>query len=529
MVAVRKIDSNITGLSYAEETSLGTLPTNPTWQRMEPNSYGDFGGNPTLTARTPINPSRQRSKGVITDLEATGGFQLDVTQENLQDLMQGFLFADAREKGSAEPSAVTGTAYTVTAEEQGLIETNDLIFASGFGVAANNGLKLVTASNGTSISAADLASESSPPDGAAITVVGHQFASADLKVAKSAGAYARITTESSGKDLTELHLIPGEWIYVGGDTTAQQFDDSANNGFKRVRSVTEHAITVDKSDSDMMTDTGTGKTVQVFFGRVIKNETGIDANHPVKRRTYTLERTLGAPDDASTNVQAEYIRGATPQQITFNITSASKMTADLSFLSTENTLLFAGRTAGDAAYDAVKGGSIKADAKTSPAKSGSAYNTSSDVSRIRIALAEPDPLDEAPTAAFVYAQELTLSINNNANANKAVGFLGSFDITAGTLEVGGSVTAYFSSVQALQQIRDNESVTMDVILARDNAGMAFDMPLVSLGGGRVNATADQAIQLPLDMQAVSGLAVHEGLNHTILICYFDYLPDAAEE
>ena len=127
------IDSNKVGLRYAEETfgSIGVLPTTPEWQALEPNSYGDFGPQISTVARSPINKSRQRKKGVVVDLDASAGFQSDFLQKSMYDLMQGFMFADWREKANAVPTAVTGTGYTVGSSASDFAE-DDLVFAEGY-------------------------------------------------------------------------------------------------------------------------------------------------------------------------------------------------------------------------------------------------------------------------------------------------------------------------------------------------------------------------------------------------------------
>ena len=100
-----KIDSNVTGLRFAWERCLRELWPTPLWKALEPNSYSDFGQTITTVARNPINPARSRKKGTVTDMDANGGFNQDLTQDGLTELAQSFFFANARERGT------TGAAY----------------------------------------------------------------------------------------------------------------------------------------------------------------------------------------------------------------------------------------------------------------------------------------------------------------------------------------------------------------------------------------------------------------------------------
>src|SRR5690606_41662996 len=108
-MAIRnKIDSNETSLAIAKEVigTPGVLPSTPEWHSMEPNEYDDFGGELTLLARRPINSSRQRKKGAIVDLEASGGFNQDFTNENSQMLTSGVMYANFREKLNEDRKSV---------------------------------------------------------------------------------------------------------------------------------------------------------------------------------------------------------------------------------------------------------------------------------------------------------------------------------------------------------------------------------------------------------------------------------------
>ena len=600
-------DSNSTGLRVAEEQSYKVPYATPVWEPQEPNSYADFGGDITTTPRAPINADRQRKKGPTTDLEAAAGWESDLTQENMQQQLQGFFFADLRRKADvglrrrplragtagenadftivdidttsdeitvdsriAASAAVAagGTGYsvgdvltvtnanaTITAQftvataPAGVVGTvtllrqgrafvdsgvgaattggggsgctltvtyangltwaaGDLLFISGLDDAANNGLKLVSSvANNVLTTVENLVTDASPASTARMTTVGHQFAADDLNVVVSA-AYPTITSDAT-YNFTLLGLVPGEWIYVGGDTSLTKFAEAANNGFARVRSVTATAITLDKTQNTMVSETLSGsKTVRLFFGRVLKNETGTN----IRRRTYEAERTLGAPDDAQpTQIQAEYVVGCFPNEFKLKIPESNKVTCDLMYLGADVVQ----RTAAEG----VKAG-------TRPdIEEASAFNTSSDFKRTKMAV--HSLTDAAPTPLFAFVLDLNFGINNNGTVNKAVGVLGGFEVTAGNFEVSGDMEVYFGDVGASQAVRNNANVTLDAHLVKENAGISIDMPLISLGDGKPNVAPGEAIKLPLNADAASGALIDPNLNHTLLMVFWDYLPDAA--
>lgn len=517
MAQLPKIDSNITGLAYAEEAQLGLLPGesglpgSPTWRILQPNSYSDFGGELITVSPNPINPSRQRRKGVVTDLNASGGFNQNLNFYNLSDLMQGVMFADMRRKGRAFVTAVdldsaNPDEYEVPATAGFLV--GSLIKGIGFTNSANNALNVVTAvvtNTSVEVATGQLVAEV-PPAVAQINVVGFQAGSADLNVVVT-GDFATIT--STTLNFTTLGLVPGQWIFVGGDTAPTRFVNAANNGFKRVRSIAANALVLDKSFLPMIAETGTALTIRLFFGDVLRNETG----SLVKRRTYNIERLLGAPDDSFPNqIQSEVLVGALANEFTLNVPSAELVNVDFTFVATDN---------------------VQRDSTTGPKQTSvqsffgaNEYNTSSDIGRIRMSVVSTT--DEAPSALFAYVTEATLSINNNVTPAKAIGVLGAFDVNAGTFTVSGEVTAYFTNVSAIQAVRNNANVTLDISFVKDNTGIVYDLPLISLGNGRLNVELDQPITLPLATEAASGEDVLSTLNHTLLITYFNYLPNAAE-
>lgn len=515
-----KIDSNITGLRAAEELSLGVLPAaaNQRWVEQEPNSYADFGGNITTVARNPINPGRQRKKGVVTNVEATAGFNADLTQTNFQDMLRGFFYANYRSKQEFTGVAVTvsspANTYGATGIGTGYF-VGDLVFASGYTNTANNGLKRITTQAANLLTVAETLVGETSPTTAKLVAVGFQGTSGDLTITNSGSAFPVLG--STTKNLTELGLIPGEWIYIGGDAVAERFATAANNGFARVRSVTANAITLDKTQATMVTDNGATKTIRIYKGRVLKNEIGTS----IVRRSYTLERTLGVSEPTTPTLeQAQYVSGAVPNEFTLNMATADKIVCDLAFIGINSSTI----------DEVVSGANTLLSKLPSvvrvPVVESDAFNTSSDFSRIR--LAAVSSTNAFPAPLFTYSEEATITINNNNSPNNALGVLGAFEVTAGTFEVGGSITAYFGDVASIAAVRNNTDITLDMILVKSNAGIAIDLPLLTLGGGLPNVEQDQPVTIPLELSAATAAKVASTLNHTLLMVFFDYLPNAAD-
>lgn len=501
-----KIDSNDTGLRFAVEKCLKELPTlavdgaDPVWHPLEPNSYGDMGANVTTVARNPINPSRQRQKGVVTDLEASASFQMDLTGRNHLYMMQSYNFALAREKPTTAPlnapvvpvtAVTTGTGYAMADAFASQLAVGDLVMAEGFGVAANNGVKVVTAVATGTVLAAGLAAEASPPAGAKLTNIGVQGTAGDLAITVS-GGQTRLTATTL--NLSSLGLIEGEWIYIGGDATLTHFD--TNQGFARVDAIAAGSLLLGKTSWTPAAEAGGSKTVQLFFGTVIRNEEDPD---DIVRQPLQFERTLGSDADGT---MSQYIIGSIANEFTLNVPQADKVTAEMGFV----------------ACDAIaRPGATGLKPGTRPALTQSdAFNTSSDVRRLAFSI-----VGEA-TPLFLYATDLTITINNNASGAKAIGVLGNFDINIGVFDVGGSVTAYFQDVRAVNAVRDNADVSMDLILVKNNMGIVWDIPLMALGNGMVAVEQDQAITVPLDT-----MAAQSSFGHTLMYVNFPYLPNAA--
>lgn len=499
-------ESNSTGLALARETSLGVLPQPPVFSQRAPNSYKDFGPAYKSKARSPINASRQEQKGVVVDRDAAAGWQEDLTYAAFGYMAEAVFYANYRRKGDVSVAAVTAADGYHPANGGGQFFRNgDIIAGVGFGNAANNGVKVLTADGSANdVGAAGTADE--PAATGYITKVGHVFAAGDISLSEVGTLFQ---LNSAAGVLNNLGVIPGETVFVGSDDPATSFAVPAGGvapgGFCRIASVSADgkSAVIDKMQNPGV-DGGAGKTIAVYLGRVLKNES--DPNL-IERISFTMERTLGKADDADPFQQAEYVHGTLVDSFDMPLNTADKITTDYTMVGTKYSTV-------TSAVGPIQG--------TRPVLSdGDAFTTSNDMVHQSLNICGQ------ATPLYAYLTDVSLSIKNNIKPNKALGILGAFDLTAGNFQVSASCNAYFADVTAQEAIAQNDNVTFGFALVRSGQGIVVDLPLVSLGDGKPKVASNEPITVALTMQAARASLLSPATDYTAMVVFFDYLPVAA--
>lgn len=326
------------------------------------------------------------------------------------------------------------------------------------------------------------------------------FSHGDIDFNEDDGVYSLTSTS---QDFRELGLVEGEWVFVGGDEVDNRFDDELGAFYARISKIEENRLTFDNGSfkAGLNSVSGSGKEIKMYMGVVLKNEATADK---IKRKSYTFERTLGF-DLNENKPQAEYISGAVLGEFSLEAKQGEMLKADLSFIAT------------DTEYNV---GDPKSKGKLTSALGEAGINTTSDLRFVRLNLI--DKTKSTSTPLFAYVTEASIEVNNNLNENKALGVFGAIDVSAGNFDVKGKVSAYFTTVKAVEAVRKNSEVGLTQIYATQGKGFIFDIPLVSLGGGTLNVEKDNPITLELEASGAENQ-----FGYTMMYINFPMLPKIA--
>lgn len=489
----RVLTNNIS-LAYSIESVFGVLNTSGEWKLLEPNDITTFGATITTVARSPISKDRQRKKGTVVDLDSAAEFEHDLTKEVFIDFAEGFVFArftglansvirsGATQQSLAAdddpPPAGTASGYTHSALSAAY-PTGQLMFARGFTNAINNGLKqVITGSTTTStLIATDLLIDETPTlaANATLEVAGFRFGTSEISITVT-GTTAVITRIAGTKDFTTLGLTPGQLIHVGGLLVANQF--SAGKGYARVVSVpSATVINLDKLSSTIATDPGTGDTVDLLYGRFLRNVA--TDNGSFLERSYQFEAAL--PNlGAGATPRYEYSLGNLANTMAIALPLADKATVTFGFVGTDTGVPTATR-ATNAATPTVVRQSV-------------AFNTSQDILRLRI-----QKVDE--TGLTTCFKDVTLTLNNNVTPEKCLGTLGAVFMNTGNFEVDLEGQILFTDEAVASSVRNNDTVTMDTLLKNGDGAICIDLPSLTLGGGDLEFPVNESVLMNLTGQA----------------------------
>lgn len=500
-----RVLTNTTSFSVARESVVGTIPTSG-WKLLEPNGVNQFGAEITTVARSPISNRRQRRKGTVTDLDSGFEYEADFTQDVFEDFIEAFLFANAANGDLTFRGAdVTSSGFTVpalTASQGARLQFDaggpiSLMYSRGYLNAANNGLIPLTVdpvSTDTVLEFSGAVAETAPTNAVA-EVAGIRATAGDLALAVSSG----IGTLSSGNnsvtgsdqiDFTTLGLTLGQYVHVGGLTSANQFgstaagDGTRSLGYARVIGIAAAALTLDKLTTLLVasdgTDDGSAGTlipVDLLFGKFIRNVPVGSTDYA--EITHTAEAVFPNLDNPSGD-KYRYSRGLYADTLALNLPLTDKATCTVGFIGLDTDNPTTTRATG-------------ASSARDPQKTG-AFNTTSDFLRLRVTLVDETGL----TTDF---KNVTLTLANGVSPEKVLGVLGAQYINFSNFEVNLEGQVVFTNSEVIDAIRDNTTVTMDFGLKNDDGAIWFDIPAMTLGGGDNEFPVDESVLLNLTGEA----------------------------
>lgn len=461
-----RVPTNFTSLSYMK----ASLPD--VWKLLEPNDITQVGADITTVPRDPISKDRQRRKGTTTDLDSSVEYEADWTLEQFVDFIECYVFARAvgtvldgevlKSGASFNNLAADGTgeAYTHDALSAAILERS-LVYGRGFSVTGNNGLSVVQAAGTTTSTPVDIDLTDETPtqeQNAGLEIAGYRGVADDLSITVT-GTTAVLA--STILDFTTLGLYDGQLIHVGGLETANQFQAGA--GYARVTSVAANAVNLDKLDSTLVTDPGTGgEEVDILFGLFVRN-VPVDNTADFLEEEITFEVVYNNLQEPSgTGDEYEYPIDNLCNTAAFDLPGQDKATVSFGLVGKDTEGPSPTRKTG-------------ADAPIDPVMTG-AFNTSRDIARLRIQQADETGI----TTDF---KSLNLTLDNNVTPEKVLGFLGSKYLNVGNFNVDIEAQLLFTSSAVTTAIRCNETLTMDFILTNGDGAVSIDIPSMTLGGG----------------------------------------------
>lgn len=478
-------------LSFAVESSLGTLPGTPDWVESDRLSIDSWGSTISRTEIRPINQNAMDEKPIITDLDSTVGYSNNLTISGFYNHAQGAFRSDNQTQVEVVPTSILASddSFNHTALSSALAE-GTLIYARNFTNTANSGLHVVGAASTTikTITTSTLTDESTIPSNARFNVVGVQGTSGDIELDSDNNII------STTLDFTTLGINVGQSIWIGGSTAATQFATADYTGLVRVKVVAANKITIEERPWTVgAADAGTGKTIQLFIGDFIRNVTRDDSDYNAE--SYTFEGEF--PNMESATTYYEYPEGNRVNECSLTFPQTDKATISWGFIGTDTPNMTSSQASGNRlnVYD------------------NKGFGTSSDCVFLKVKDSSLVDYDTSFT-------DLNFTISNNINPRKVLCNLGASDINDGNFMVSGSVQAFINDPDMINSVRNNETLVLSYAISNDDGVLDFYLPAVTFSSKTYDMPDNDNALTNFDIMTYKD----EFYNFVMGVTHYHYLP-----
>jgi hypothetical protein len=486
-------------LLAAKETTLGTQPTTG-WQTLQPNQGGIDGFYPAIktVAPSPLSKFRQLERPEIVDLDAMPIITSDLTKDLIDVFGEGMFLAAAKHPGGTGlsyflPTARTSTDYTVPA--LGALQANTLVYARGFVNTANNGLFAVGASStGTAVKVASGVAETVSGYVATLEVAGFRGASGDI------GMNASGNLTATTADFTTMGLFVGMVIWVGGTVGGgHDFATAAYRGYAKITAIAAGLLTLSRRQWTVgSADNGSGKTIDLYWGRFLRNVAFDDASY--LETSYAME--LGLPG-VGTAGATEYVYAAG------NLVNSTMITSPAQNIVTAK-LTFQGTTIGNPTTSRATGASTAAGLL--------AIDRFTSVSKLKY-LRVLNQATEAVVSQDVESWDLTLA--NNVTPQKQQGTLGAARDIVGKAQIDINMEAFLTQDEGWIACAQNTSLAFGAGFRNADGGIFLDVPSLTWNNAPPKFPGNGAVSLSVKAQAFRDSVG----NYSLGVSLFAFLPN----
>lgn len=479
--------TNRTAIYYSLQPGFGQTGT-PDWKLIEPNTIPAAGPSVTSIARTVISPRRSGRAGQTSDLDSAPQVTFDVTYDGFIDFLPGAIFSNIKQQPGFIPTAVASGGYTVASG--GDLTQRTLVYARKYRNSGNNGVKEVgSGSTTTNIAVTGLTAETNPPLAARVDVVGVRGATGDIEIDSNGDII------STTLDFTTLGLFVGQSIFIGGEATVNQFSTANNKGLAVITAISANVIELERRQAAFSADDGATKQIDLYFGSWIRDVVQTDADFLFQH--YLLEVGLTGFTTGATT-QYMYPIDNIVNTFNINIPLTDRATVDLSFIGSDTPQPTSTQMAGD---------------RTEPTRN-TLFNSSSNFRRLSLAT-----LDETGITSFF--NNLTININNNGGAKKAVANLGAVFMTYGLQQITGTASVIFTDSAVLAAVRNNTAVSMDFGFGNEDGFFHVDFPSMRLGNGALTFNENDVVDVALDQT----MDADNAFGHQVAVTMYPFLPN----